>query len=75
MSRSDQSGFSFRRAVVADQERFQDRETGLDFRDVNLQLGRYPPDLVIASAHGWPSLPVSQPISLRYRQPCIQVPQ
>ena len=31
-------------------ERFQDCDVGLDFRDVDIQLGHYPPDLVIMGA-------------------------
>jgi hypothetical protein len=33
---------------IVGQERFEDCDVGLDFRDVNVQLGQPPPDLVIA---------------------------
>src|SRR5215469_13263969 len=55
--------FVFLRDFVAGQERIQDCEAGLDFRDVNLQLGHDPPDLVIACAHGLPWLASSSPSS------------
>jgi amino acid transporter len=39
------------RGFVVGQECFQDRDAGLDFRYVNIELGHYPPDLVITCAH------------------------
>src|SRR5262245_66640398 len=52
---SGSAGVFFLRDFVAGQERFQGCEAGLDFCDVNLQVGHYSPDLVITRAHGLPS--------------------
>src|SRR5215469_14084820 len=43
---------------VVGQERLQECDAGLYFRDVNVQLGHHPPDLVLTRAHDWP-LPIS----------------
>jgi len=42
----------FARNSFVCQERFQDGNAGLDLCDVNIELGHYPPDLVITRAHG-----------------------
>src|SRR5262245_53219123 len=55
--------FFFLRGFVVGQERFQNCDAGFDFRDVSVQLGHYPPDLVITCAHGLPSPTSSSPSS------------
>src|SRR5215813_8142370 len=38
-------------ALLIGRARFQDRDAGLGLRDVNLQFGQYPPDLIVTRAH------------------------
>src|ERR1700746_1249478 len=59
---SGSAGVFILRDVALGQECFQDCDVGLDFRDLNVQLGHYLPDLVLTQVYDLPS-PTSSPPS------------